>query len=286
MQDQQTDIFDRSLLAKRRQAAKRNIQEYDFLYRWAGEQLKDRLNDITRSFERCVQIGPFTPRLTDNALILDHTDQADIIGDEEYFPFGQNTLDLIISNLSLHMTNDLPGALIQTNYALKPDGLFLGAMLGGETLYELRDSLMQTELSLNGGAAPRVCPFADKQQMGGLMQRAGFALPVVDSDIVRVSYPNIQKLFQDLRGMGQGNIITSRSKGLTHPHLFESAQEYYKKHYSDDQGKITASFEVIFLTGWAPHASQQQPLRPGSAEHSLAETLGTQEIATGEKVCS
>lgn len=277
-------IFDRALLMQRREKILPVFHNHDFLYSWAGEQLKDRLQDITRDFPVAVQLGELTQAITDNIIVMGNTQRSDVIGDEEFLPFAKDSIDLLASNLTLHTANDLPGALIQINYALKPDGLFLGAMFGGETLYELRDSLMQAELSLNGGASPRVYPFADKQQMGGLMQRAGFALPVVDSDIITVTYPDIKTLFADLRGMGQGNIIAARRKGLTHPRLFETAEEYYRANYTDKDGRLKASFEIIFLTGWAPHESQQQPLRPGTADRSLAEELGTKEITAGEKV--
>ncbi len=284
MHSDRPHIFDRALLIQRRAKALPALHNHDFLYNWTSDQLQDRLQDITRDFPVAVQLGEFSRPITDTAIVMGHTDSGNIIGDEEFLPFAKDSIDLLSSNLTLHTANDLPGALIQINYALKPDGLFLGAMFGGETLYELRDSLMQAELSLNGGASPRVYPFADKQQMGGLMQRAGFALPVVDSDIITVTYPDIKTLFADLRGMGQGNIITARRKGLTHPRLFDMAEEYYRTHYTDNDRRLNASFEIIFLTGWAPHESQQQPLRPGSADRSLADELGTKEMAIGDMV--
>ncbi|MEM6781210.1 MAG: methyltransferase domain-containing protein [Pseudomonadota bacterium] len=282
--DNQTQIFDRTLNRARKVKAYQNFSDFDFLHQFASNQLKDRLSDITRNFETIIQLGGYHEQIIEGTHTVGMTDKHAVIADEEFLPFGKNSLDLVLSPLCLHTANDLPGALIQINHALKPDGLFLGAMFGGETLFELRESLNKAEIELSGGLSPRIFPFADKQQMGGLMQRAGFALPVVDSDLITVTYPNLQKLFADLRGVGEGNIIRDRRKGLTHPALFQKAEDYYRDTYTDSGGKLEATFEIIFLTGWSPHDSQQKPLRPGSAEHSLAEKLGTQEVKTGEKV--
>ena len=272
-------VFDRALARKKRSHIS---QDHDFLFQYAAEHLNDRLKDINRDFEKILQIGGRVNLSLPNTICMDLAGDTDLIADEEMLPFADSSLDLVLSPLNLHSVNDLPGALIQIRRALKPDGLFIAAMFGGETLYELRDCLTKAELSLSGGLSPRVFPFADKQQMGGLMQRAGFALPVVDSDLITVTYPTLQKLMRDLKGMGESNIISARKKSLTTPRFFDTVESIYKNTYSEDD-KLTATFEVIFLTGWAPHASQQNPLRPGSAKNKLSEALGTTEIKTGEK---
>jgi NADH dehydrogenase [ubiquinone] 1 alpha subcomplex assembly factor 5 len=264
-------IFDRMRL---KQARAKIRPGHDFLIQWAQDQLNERLKDIKRSFPEALHIGP-SPYMNVGGIR--------VAADEEFLPFKDNSLDLVTSNLTLHSTNDLPGTLLQIRRALKPDGLFIAAMLGGETLHELRTSLMQAEMELKGGASPRVFPFADKPQMGGLMQRAGYALPVVDSEIVTVTYESIFKLMHDLRFMGESNIIAKRSKIYPGRDFFMKAAEYYSKNFSDPDGRIRASFEIIFLIGWAPHKSQQQPLRPGSAKTRLADVLGVDEIKTGEK---
>lgn len=264
------EVFDRKQLRKNRHRALKNFADHDFLFQWSAKALQDRLSDITRDFENRLSIG--TRCALPNSITVDCTDTADVIADHDLLPFTDDSFDLVSSNLSLHSVNDLPGALIQINRALKPDGFFIASLFGGETLHELRDALAQAELKLCEGVSPRVFPFADKQQMGDLMQRARFALPVIDSEIVTVTYPNMRKLLHDLRGMGESNAILARSKQFAPRALFDAAEDYYKAHYSED-GKLIATFEIIFLAGWAPHESQQKPLKPGSAEHSLAEAL-------------
>mgnify|MGYP003638206561 FL=1 len=202
---------------------------------------------------------------------------------EEFLPIAPQSMDLILSNLNLHTVNDLPGALLQIRNALKADGLFMAAMLGGETLHELRKILTDIELNTSGGISPRIAPFADKQQMGDLLQRAGFALPVVDSDIITVTYDNVFKLFHDLRGMGENNSIAERNKQFVSKDFFMRTAQAYHDQFAQSDGRIVASFEIIFLLGWSPHESQQKPLRPGSAEHRLADLLGATEHSTGEK---
>lgn len=282
-------VFDRSALRKNRNRCARNPGDHTFLFDWASTRVAERLFDIRRRFPMALQIGAradFTSDKIDQKIIMDvSTDQPDlkIIADEDFLPFKENSFDLITSALNLHSVNDLPGALLQIRKTLKPDGLLIAALFGGETLMELRESLMQAELELKGGISPRVSPFADKQQIGALLQRAGFALPVIDSEIVTVTYDTIFKLMHDLRFMGEGNIIRDRHKYNPGKSFFMKAAEYYQDKYSEKDGRIRASFEIIFLIGWAPHASQQKPLRPGSAKNRLADALSTQEIKTGEK---
>jgi SAM-dependent methyltransferase len=185
--------------------------------------------------------------------------------------------------MSLHWVNDLPGTLAQIRAALRPDGLFLAAMLGGETLHELRACLMEAELQESGGVSPRVSPFAELRDAGALLQRAGFALPVADRDRITVTYETPLKLLADLRGMGESNAVHERPRGFTKRSvLFRAAALYQERHGADD-GRIPASFEVIYMHGWAPHQSQQQPLRPGSAAAPLAAALGGDEQSAGEK---
>lgn len=273
MQNNSITIFDRDRLRQNRRRAE-TLKDFDFLSHWTQEQIATRLFEIKRSFKDTVTI--------DNQQATVQPGNVKIITDEEFFPFAHHSLDLVISVLTLHATNDLPGTLLQIKQALKPDGFFIGALFGGETLHELRASLLNAELELKGGASPRVFPFADKQQMGALMQRAGYALPVVDSEIVTVTYDNIFKLMHDLRGMAETNIIIDRNKKYPGREFFLRAGEYYADQFSEPDGRITATFEIIFLAGWAPHASQQQPLKPGSAKARLADALETIEFKAGE----
>ncbi len=284
-------LFDRAQLRRNLKRSKQNFNAHSFLFEWTHEQLFDRLLDMTKNFENALQIGARGAKKNaapsskiQNLYIIDLEDEkAHVIADEEFLPFKSDSLDLITSALSLHNVNDLPGCLLQINQALKPDGLFMGAMLGGETLFELRQSLNHAEITLKDGLSPRISPFADKPQMGDLLQRAGFNLPVIDSEIITVTYDNMFKLLHDLRGMGQGNIIHKRSRKNPGKAFFMEAAQHYKEHFSDHDGRIRASFEIIFLIGWSPHTSQQKPLKPGSAQMRLADILETKEIQAGEK---
>ncbi len=249
-------IFDRSLLNQKRARTLPHSSEFSFLRNWAEKELKGRLADVKRNFS---------------------AQEIAVMDAEEILGFEEGSCDLITSVLDLHTINDLPGALIQIRRSLKPDGLFIGAMFGGETLYELRESLTQAELEIKGGASPRVHPFASKQDLGALLQRAGFALPVVDSEILTVTYADMFRLMHDLRGMGETNILALRNKSYPGKGLFLQAAQYYQHKFSEPDGRIYASFEILFLLGWAPHASQQQPLKPGSAQNRLADALKTSE---------
>jgi SAM-dependent methyltransferase len=206
-----------------------------------------------------------------------------VVADEEALPFADNTLDLVVSGLSLQAVNDLPGVLVQVRRALKPDGLFLAALLGGDTLAELRQSFATAESELDGGASPRVSPFPDLRELGALLQRAGFALPVTDVDRVTVRYATPFALLHDLRRMGAANPLVERRRVPLRRATLMRAMEVYAERFADPDGKVRASFDIIWLSGWSPHESQQQPLRPGSAKKRLADALGTSEIPTGEK---
>jgi len=205
-----------------------------------------------------------------------------LVADEEWLPFAPESLDLVVSLLSLHWTNDLVGALVQIRRALKPDGLFIGALFGAATLTELRQSLIEAEAEVSGGAGLRVSPFADGYDMAGLLQRAGFALPVSDVDRVTVRYDHPLKLMADLRAMGETNALVDRAdRPLSRP-VLARAFEIYRQRFGLPDGRIPATFEILTATGWAPHPSQQQPLKPGSAKMRLADALGVVEHKLGE----
>jgi len=291
----QPDIFDRPLLARRRTRAAPRASDHDFLLRHVAEDLSDRVQLIRRAFPTALNLGAHTGAVSrrlrqldqiglmidadSSAAMLALCDGPRLCADEELLPFGPATLDLVVSGLALHLVNDLPGALIQIRHALKPDGLFLASLLGAGSLAELREALLVAETELEGGAAPRVAPLADVRTLGGLLQRAGFALPVADADIVRATYPNPIALMHQLRAMGTSNALAREfRKPLTRRVLLYASEVYAARHPTPDGG-VFATFEFVTLTGWAPHASQQKPLRPGSATARLADALGVPEGA-------
>jgi NADH dehydrogenase [ubiquinone] 1 alpha subcomplex assembly factor 5 len=291
-------IFDRELLARRRQRVASAAAGHDFLLRRVAEDLAWRLSLIKRAFPMAVNLGahhglvsralrtlPGVDVVIDtdtSAALLGQCDGPCLVADEELLPFAPRSLDLVLSGLALQFVNDLPGTLIQIERALKPDGLFLGAMLGGETLTELRQALVAAETETTGGASPRVAPFADVRDLGGLLQRAGFALPVADSDLIEVAYPSALELMRDLRGMGAANVLLERARRPLRRATLLRAIEIYQERFARPDGRVTASFEILTLTGWSPHTSQQQALRPGSAKSRLADALGVPEVGTGD----
>jgi SAM-dependent methyltransferase len=206
-----------------------------------------------------------------------------VAADEEALPFRDGAFDLIVSALTLQFVNDLPGALVQIRRTLKPDGLFLAALVGGETLTELRQAFAAAESEIEGGASPHVAPFADLRDLGALLQRAGFALPVADSDRITVRYDSVFALMHDLRRMGATNALVDRRRAPLRRATLMRMAEIYAEKFADNDGRIRATFEIVWLSGWAPHPSQQQPLRPGSAKARLADALGTRELPAGEK---
>jgi SAM-dependent methyltransferase len=208
---------------------------------------------------------------------------ADVAGDEEALPFRVESLDLVVSALALQFIGDLPGTFAQIRRALKPDGLFLAAFLGGDTLTELRASFAAAEAELTGGASPHVAPFAELRAVGSLLQRAGFTLPVVDDERVIVRYPDAIALMRDLRAMGASNALTERARRPLRRSVLFRAAEIYGESFADGDGRIRATFDIISLSGWAPHQSQQKPLRPGSAKMRLADALRAIEHSAGEK---
>jgi NADH dehydrogenase [ubiquinone] 1 alpha subcomplex assembly factor 5 len=294
------EVFDRRAVRLHRERAARGPRECDFLFRAAAERLLDRLDDVTRRFPRALDLGCRDGVLA-RALngrggieMLIHADAAlgfarraplpRLVAEAEALPFAPRSFDLVLSNLELHWTNDLPGALVQLRHMLRPDGLLLVSLLGGETLGELRRALMEAELAEEGGVSPRVSPFADLRDLGQLLQRAGFALPVVDSDTIEVTYPDLATLLRELRGMGETNAVAERRRGFTRRATLAGAAAHYAALFGRLDGRIPARFEILTLTAWAPHASQPRPLRPGSARERLATALGTTEQATGVPV--
>jgi SAM-dependent methyltransferase len=284
-------LFDRPLHRRRLDRAAARFTEAGFLKARAAEDVVERLETIRRSFPVAVDLaardGTFARELSASparerigVLVEADLSAAMLAGrtgprvalDEERLPFAPASLDLVVSTLALHWTNDLPGALVQVRRALKPDGLFIGAFFGGSTLTELRQCLMQAEEELTGGAGPRVSPFADGSDAASLLQRAGFALPVADTDRVTVRYSHPLKLLADLRAMGETNVLAGSRRPLGR-RVLGRALELYAERFGEADGSVRASFEIITATGWAPHESQQQPLKPGSAKVRLADAL-------------
>ena len=284
-------IFDRSLLRRRRRRAVALGPATFLLDRVAGD-MADRLAAVLRRFDIAVDLG--TPgdavrtalgKLESVGRVIagDVEDSSSVVADEEALPFGEATLDLVVSALALQFVNDLPGVLIQIRRALKPDGLFLAALVGGETLTELRRSFAQAESDIEGGVSPRVAPFADLRHLGALLQRAGFALPVTDTDRVTVRYDTAFALMHDLRRMGATNPLVERRRAPLRRATLLRMAEIYATRFADADGRVRATFEIVWLSGWAPHPNQQQPLKPGSAKTRLADALRTREISAGEK---
>lgn len=293
------DIFDRQLLQRRRRRIVARISDHDFLLARLADDFYERLSIIKRQFPLGINLGAHNGLLSRRlralkqvgrmidvdacAEMLALCDGPSVQADEEFLPFARASVDLIVSGLSLQWVNDLPGALTQIRHTLRPDGLLLAGLLGGSTLHELRDAVMRAEEEVEGGASPRIAPFADLRDLGALLQRAGFALPVVDNDAIEVSYDDALALMLELRNMGASNVLTARRhRPLGRKTVFRAAEIYAQRHGRPD-GRITATFDIITLTGWAPHDSQQKPLRPGTAKTRLADALGVKEISTGEQ---
>jgi SAM-dependent methyltransferase len=283
-------LFDRALLDQRRRRVA--AAPADFLLRAVADDVLDRLAAVKRTFATAVDLGTPTPLLaerlragsqTTNVIHIDRVGDPDIVGDPELVPLAPASVDLIVSALALHWSDDLPGVFAQIRAALKPDGLFLASFLGSETLTELRQSLAQAEEEVTGGASPRVAPFAELRAAGALLQRAGFALPVIDQDRRVVRYDMALHLMRDLRAMGATNVLIERNRKPLRRQVLIRAAAIYAERFSDRDGRIRATFDVISLSGWAPHASQQQPLKPGSAKARLADALNAVEKSAGEK---
>jgi len=290
-------VFDRAQLRARQKRA-RARGAATFLLDHVAAELSERLAAVLRTFSVAVDLGTPTDAVRralaasgkidtliaaePAAAVLDD-EFLRVAADEETLPFADGSLDLVVSALALHWVNDLPGALIQIRRALKPDGLLLAAMLGGDTLIELREAFAAAESEIEGGLSPRVAPFADLREVGALVQRAGFALPVVDSDRLTVRYDSAFALMRDLRAMGATNVLTERRRAPLKRATLLRMAEIYAERFADDDGRVRATFEIAWLSGWSPHESQQKPLKPGSASKRLADALGVKEIAAGDK---
>jgi SAM-dependent methyltransferase len=289
-------LFDQSLLRKRLARAARREVFAGFLRDRAADDVCDRLLTILRHFSVAVEIGcrdralaralqsgeagRSISTLIEMDCIAEFVRPAGplaLVGDLERLPLATESVDLVVSLLALHWTNDLVGALIQIRRILRPDGLFIGALFTGATLTELRQSLLQAEDEVTGGASPRVSPFADGPDLTGLAQRAGLALPVVDIDRVTVRYDHPLRLLADLRAMGETSVLRDHARRPLRRDVLARACALYAERFSDPDGRIRATFEISTLTGWAPHPDQQQPMRPGSAKARLADALGVPE---------
>lgn len=282
------EIFDEALIARNRSRARAQKAEgADFLLELTARELADRLAIVERRFDRAVELfggsgltakaalatGKIADleRIETDAILLDAGSGR--VTNFESVPLEPQSVNLILSPLSLHLTNDTPGMLIQMRRALKPDGLLLAAIPGAGTLAELRDVLLAAETEIYGGASPRVIPFADIRDIGALMQRSGFALPVIDEESFTVRYDHIFALMRDLKAMGMANPLIGRSRKPVSRRFFLRAAELYAERYADPDGRIRATFSIVFVSGWSPHESQQKPLKPGSAKMRLADAL-------------
>lgn len=289
-------VFDRPLLRRRRRRAE-TLGAATFLIDRVAADLAERLAAVLRRFTVAVDLGSPSGAvrralagLVDTLIavgaavedVRDHPGPR-LVADEEALPFADGSLDLVVSALALQSLNDLPGTLVQVRRSLKPDGYFLAALLGGDTLTELRQSFAAAEADIEGGVSPRVAPFVDARDAGALLQRAGFALPVADVDRVTVRYASVFDLMADLRRMGATNALAERRRRPLRRATLMRMAETYAAGFADADGRVRASFDVVWMAGWAPHPSQQQSLRPGSAQARLADALGTREISTGEK---
>jgi SAM-dependent methyltransferase len=286
-------IFDRALLAERRRRVVGTAAQHEFLLARIADELAERLAIVQRRFPLAVNVGAHhgllsrrisgvagVERIVDvdaTAQLLTDALDMRVVADEEALPFADASIDLIVSALALQLVNDLPGTLVQMRRALRPDGLLLAALLGGATLYELRDAWLTAEAEISGGASPRVAPFADVRDLGGLLQRAGFALPVVDSETVTVTYADPLSLMREIKAMGASNMLVARRRQPVTRSLVLRAAEIYAGRFAAPDGRVPATFEIITLTAWAPDASQPKPLRPGSAQTRLADALGVKE---------
>ncbi len=264
------NLFDHSLLTQRRARAALFGIQGDFLHREIADQVSQRLKEIKKTFH---QVAIISPRAGLWADTLDFTDIS-CVKDHETLNLAENSYDLTIHALALHWANDPVGQLIQMRRALRPDGLMITALFGGQTLHELRTALAEAETEVEGGLSPRVAPMGEIRDLGGLIQRAGLALPVADSITLNVSYETPLHLMHDLRAMGETNVMVARRKTPMRRALLTRMVDIYAQNFAQPDGRIDATFEVVFLTGWAPSDNQQKPLRPGSATTRLADVLG------------
>ncbi|MGI9390059.1 MAG: methyltransferase domain-containing protein [Boseongicola sp.] len=269
-------LTDRSALELHRDRARRK-PEY-FVYHEAATDLEERVSEVNKSFNSPAIIGG----LTDPFRAI--WSEATCVADAPEIALEHDSHDLILHAMALHWADDPVGQLVQARLALKPDGLFIAVHFGGQTLRELRAVLSEAESRVMGGISPLVVPMADIRELGALLQRAGFSLPVADSRTLTVRYPSLDRLVRDLRGMGETNALANRHRAPASRRLFEEAETIYRENYADADGFLVATFELVYLTGWSPHESQQRPMKPGSARARLADALRVDERPAGDPV--
>jgi SAM-dependent methyltransferase len=292
-------LFDRRLLRARRARFAPEIATHEFLLAQVAREITERVELMLRPFPLALDLGAYHGLLGRSIAELSsvgaviHAESVpefavlcpppSLVCDEDLLPFKQPSFNLIVSGLALHRVNDLPGALIQIRRALHADGLFVAALLGARALVELRQALIEAEAETQGGASPRVAPFGDVRDYGALLQRAGFALPVADTETLTVHYASPRELMREVRALGGGNVLLARSRAPLSRKTLERAEDVYRERHATADGRVSATFEIVYLSGWGPDASQQQPLKPGSAAQRLADALGTTERPAGDK---
>lgn len=281
-------LFDRSLLRVRRTRAAASFDSVDFLKKEAAQRLAERLEEVTRRFPLAVELGAhrgeFASATIDRLIRTELAEEmlrrsclpssGGVVCDEERLPFAENSVDLVVSILSLHWVNDLPGTLVQVRRMLKPDGLFLAVLPGARTLWELRGALEGAEEELTGGIRPRISPFVEVRDAGNLLMRTGFALPMADSESVTISYGTMSALLADLRKGGEANALLRRDRTPLRREVLRRAETLYRQRHGDGEGRLAATVELVFFTGWKPHPSQPQPAKRGSGNVPLHEALG------------
>ncbi|MBD3801769.1 MAG: methyltransferase domain-containing protein [Thioclava sp.] len=268
-------LTDREALIRHRQRAARAPEL--FLHEDAAAELDERLQEVNRTFTAPALIAAFPEPW------LEILPNAKVVSDDEVLDLEEGAHDLVVHAMGLHWANDPVGQMVQAARALKPDGLFLGVMFGGQTLTELRAGLAQAEAAITGGLSPRVLPMGEIRDLGALIQRAGFALPVADAVTRKVTYETPLRLLSDLRAMGETNALASRNRRFLRRDVLAEALRLYVETYQETDGRVRATFEMVWLTGWKPHPDQPKPLRPGSAAQRLADVLGTMELPTGQE---
>jgi NADH dehydrogenase [ubiquinone] 1 alpha subcomplex assembly factor 5 len=292
-------LFDRRLLRARRARFAHEIEAREFLLAHVAREIVERVELMLRPFPLALDLGAYHGLLGRKVAELPSVGEMiyaesafafaalcpspSLVCDEDLLPFKEASLNLIVSGLALHRVNDLPGALIQIRRALVPDGLFMAALLGARALLELRQVLIEAEAETEGGASPRVAPFGDVRDYGALLQRASFALPVADAETLFVLYASPRDLMREVRALGGGNVLLARSRRPLSRHTLERAENLYRERHGTADGRVSATFEIVYLSGWGPGQNQQKPLKPGSATQRLADALGTTEEKAGDK---
>ena len=292
-------LFDRKLLRARRARFAHEIAAREFLLAHVAREIAERVELMLRPFPLALDLGAYHGLLGRRVAELPSVGtmiyaesafafaalcpRPALVCDEDLLPLKEASLNLVVSGLALHRVNDLPGALIQIRRALVPDGLFIAALLGAGALSELREALIEAEAETQGGASPRVAPFGDVREYGALLQRAGFALPVADAEALSVLYPGPHEVMREVRALGGGNVLLARSRRPLSRQMLARAEDIYRERHSTPDGRVKASFDIVYLSGWGPAKSQQKPLKPGSAAQRLADALGTTEQRAGDK---